>query len=368
MKKFSASKYLWLTFTLLGLCVIGYSSFLIVSDPFGIFRIFEKQGWNLQKPDYHLHTRQAKPLQSYLLQPRVAFFGSSRAEYLAPDIFLSRTDDRQMFNFGLSSCTPLENSLLVKYACKNFPLEEAYFSLDFYTYTSGIPFYYSGLDSLLLSGKRSVVSSVMPLVITADALQKALECIDLNERDSLGTTISYHYNRAGSRKGDPLKEKLKTKGRDWLNYEYEYSRYQFDTLYNSDVCRLEPQRLTRLADAIKTLKDKSECQLHAYTSPMHVINFNQLLLSRAWPHYLDFLAFTSRQTDFIFFGGNNMYTADSALFWDVHHARAEMFAHMSPYFSSPKTQPDSTLWGILVTQRNFDALRSEIEKYRQKIL
>lgn len=359
--------YLFITFGVMATCFMVFGTMQIMADPFGIFRIYNKYGWNLHKPDYHLHTRQAKPLQAIFRRPEVIFFGSSRMEYLAPDVFLSKTDTRNMFNFGLSSCTPLDNYYLTLFSTSRLPVREAWFALDFYSYTGSIPFFYEGLDTSLLAGDKSILFAGLPLVLSWDADKKRKTCIELNLADPEGKTIDYHYNNNGSRKSNPMEQKWANLGKPWLDYEFEYSRHTFDTLYNSPVCTLESSRLHHLTASLNTLKS-SQVKLNAFVSPMYYVNFHQLIRSKAYPDYLRFLEFCAGQTDFIFFGGSNSFTTDSAFFWDIHHTRNTLFEFMHPYFSTPKLHPDSTLWGILVTKQNFDALKVEIEKCRQKIL
>jgi hypothetical protein len=288
-------------------------------------------------------------------------------EYLAPDLFLSQNDARQMFNMALSSCTPLDNYYLTQFAVSRFPLKEAWFALDFYSYTGGIPEYYIGLDTQLLTGKNSALKAMLPLVLTWDAYFKGEECIALNKDDSLGLSISYHYNSNGSRLGEPLERKLRDKGTPWLNYEFEYSKKSFDTLYNSLVCTLETKRLYYLQKSIENL-NHSQVKLNVFVSPMFSVNFDQLLRSKAFPEYLRFLEYCAQHTNYTYFGGSNEYTTDTAYFWDVHHARNTLFKEIYPHFVRPSDTLSQNLWGATVSRDNFEQFKKLLMKYRNNLL
>lgn len=87
---------------LLGALAMTFSTNLAV-DPFGMFGMPTREGFNAEKTQYQKYLRMAKPHAVRMLRPRGLILGTSRAEYLDPDHPGWRADARPVYNMAIQS-------------------------------------------------------------------------------------------------------------------------------------------------------------------------------------------------------------------------------------------------------------------------
>jgi hypothetical protein len=95
-------RYLLLWLTLTSALLLGVAAFNLLVDPYRLFHLIDKPGFNVTKPKADAHGAMVKAYQVLYLQPQGLILGNSRAEYgIDPEQTAWPTSARPVFNMAL---------------------------------------------------------------------------------------------------------------------------------------------------------------------------------------------------------------------------------------------------------------------------
>ncbi len=95
-------RYLLFWALLTGLIILAVAMFNLVVDPYGLFRLVDRPGFNSIKPKAGTHGAMAKAYQVLRVRPRGLILGNSRSEVgLDPEYSAWPQNARPLFNLGL---------------------------------------------------------------------------------------------------------------------------------------------------------------------------------------------------------------------------------------------------------------------------
>jgi hypothetical protein len=95
-------RYLLFWALLTGLIILAVAVFNLVVDPYGLFRLVDRPGFNSIKPKAGVHGAMAKAYQVLRMQPRGLILGNSRSEVgLDPEYWAWPQNARPVFNLAL---------------------------------------------------------------------------------------------------------------------------------------------------------------------------------------------------------------------------------------------------------------------------
>ncbi len=334
-------------------------------DPYRFQEQANTEADRFYKPDYHRYTRSLKPLQLGLRPVNRVFLGTSRMEYLAPDLTSFAREENGGFNLALTSGSTFEMNQLLNFAIRQKDLNEAWYGLDFYSFTNLSEERDSLIDTELLEGKKSARLEVIKKYLSFQGIEDSEACLLYNTTrgDSLGLDIQYQYNNQGSRTGAWRELTLSERGGGWIKEVMELSRKQYTGLYNRDSIQLSPANLTWYQQTVARAQEESMA-FYPFVNPLSAGHFQDLLASSALDEYKSWLDSLAHSGGVFYFGGVNEWTLDTNLYWDSHHARKEMFPLLRErMLTKNKTiQPD--LFGYWIDEENIDRLKQELDKLK----
>lgn len=336
--------------------VIGYNFYV---DPYGLNEFHRERGFNYYKNQYKPFARTLKIYQSQKYNPEVIFLGTSRMEYLAPDLTVFENGP-ESFNFAQSGGTTTEMLHCARYAFDEFDVKELWYGLDFVSFTNLTPDLRDGFDTLKWQSWWPAWAEEAKIYSSWEMIEKGDKCIERNKKDTFGLTVKYQYNDRGSRTNNWRISMLNREGEDWLNKEYDEMLATYEALYNTDTLALRPNRMDAFAEVIEMTKANGARPV-IFIAPLHHSQFKLIQSSRAYPLFQQWLRELAATTDFYYFLGDNKVTRDRDLFWDSQHPRREMAPVLNEYITG-QSQPLADDFGMLVTEDNVEQLIEEIHQ------
>lgn len=164
-----------------GALAMTFSTNLIV-DPFGMFGMPTREGFNAEKTQYQKYLRMAKPHAVRKLRPQSLILGTSRAEYLDPDHPGWQADARPVYNMAIQSARIHEVLRNLQHAQAQNQLKQVILLLDDFMFDPRVQ-QESGFDEARLDltpspGINGVwVGDLLMSLLSYDALLESIATI-----------------------------------------------------------------------------------------------------------------------------------------------------------------------------------------------
>ena len=362
--------YKWYFYRLMVLAlvlVVGVVSFNVLVDPYGIWQVYQKVGFN----QYHTHRenfeRVGKPVDVMRLKPRVIFVGSSRVKFgLDPEYYSELTGESHVYNSGVNGANIYVVRRLLEHAVLNCPdLKEVVLGLDFMMFNEKWP-NQQGFDDAQLSKTHISKSNYLLTTFSVDALKASIDCISLNRQErrtydvrkdnGMGTDEqAFYYHRWG----------LATSLRDFTRSARDYSN---DPGLYKDY-RLSESYFDNLRKIVALCRERN-IQLHVYISPIHALQSEGILVADSWDEYekwkrevakvvayYDFSDYTEITTE--------MFSTERKYFWDTAHFKPYVGNMIIDRLFGGKTEIPND-FGVLVTAQNVEEHLKKVRVNRDR--
>lgn len=149
----------------------------VVMDPYGLWRLIDRSGFNQQKEGVRSKIRFTKSLELPLRRPRTVLLGSSRVhDGLNPDHF--SPEQKPVYNMGVDLLRVREGLFLLRHVSANAHPECVIFGLDFFMFNAAERMNPS-LDPELTGRRVRFLDYVLPL-LSINALGDSLRTLQIS--------------------------------------------------------------------------------------------------------------------------------------------------------------------------------------------
>lgn len=257
MKAYRKFNRIVLCSTLVGLLKVG--AFNLMVDPYGIINSPVIEGFNQEKPKEASHVRLFKAADTFRIDPKTIFLGTSRVEYGLDPHHPAIAAYQPVYNLGLPSSNIYEQLRYLEHAIANQPnLEVVVLGLDFFAFSSAnkneIDFYENRLGRSYLT-----LGDFLRATLSIDTLESSIETVAEN-RDHQQDVAYYPNgmrNESFFASEQPMIDIFRQYIRSYLHQPEYYGDYSLSK---------------EMMDSLKAIVDlcrKHNIRLKVFISPFH---------------------------------------------------------------------------------------------------
>ena len=345
-----------------GVILGGIAGVNIAVDPFGVYGMPTRIGFNASKVALSDYVRFAKPLQILHVQPRVVLLGSSRMRDGVDPVDISPVDD-EAYNYGVTALSMHEAEAYAEHATRVAPVERLIVGLDFFQFNDLQP-YRAGFDRNLLRGglgPYAFFRSSLSYVALAESYATVMENRRAPEPIAY-LTNGFHDRDARSQV--PVEEAILAMAEDF------YSRPDFYGEMTSIDASMDS------LERMLAVSRERGIDVRVFLSPMHAAMHETVRQRGLWPLFEDWKRRVTEvaarvDTPVWDFSGYNEVTSVSFVdasryYFDSSHYRPEIGRRIVEAISDPEmesAQPGG--FGVRLTPDTIDAQLSAIDASRQ---
>lgn len=356
MKKYK--KYIRITALLTLFVSIGIMGFNIVVDPYGIWYIYDKVGFNKQRLKSNELQRINKIIISSRREPEVIFLGSSRVNLtLNPEYHKKITGKDKVYNLAINSGNIYELRRLLEHAIKISPnLQEVILGIDFFMFNENKKTDLT-FDDLQIGRKSLRTKNFKVLVFSVDACKDSLKSIDSNYTNQYDYDIFSDNGKWTEKFTDKYYENQKeitAKGFVEAYRKYRIDKHSLDDLRN-----------------IVEIARENNINLKVYVSPVHALLLESIYASGSWNAYEEWKREIVKIVPVVDFTAYNFITTEDLAkskeyFGDISHMRLKTGNWVLDRLYNNKDSVVPKDFGLLVNEKNIEAHLQNIRMQRDR--
>lgn len=309
------------------------TAFTVLADPYGVWGIYRRVGFNMSSPKAEEVERLHKPLAFLRLdpQPEAVFIGTSQMLYALDMDAYSEMTGKSAFNFGIRGATIYELGRAMEHVLvSDGQVRDIYLNLDLYSFLEGEHLRPAKLSETFLKydGQYGVphitAESFLQTVFSWDALKDSKDKIKANR---LKRWQHPYYMASGKAYEDTLLDFFQ---RDHWRFTRSLSMMDRDGNYRE--ARLDQESLEELRRMAELCQERG-ARLHLFIAPIHARHME--LFAEIWPVYEEWLRALVQIAPVTDFCGYNEITMSEAkpglvdeetnpYFWDVIHMKTSL--------------------------------------------
>ncbi len=167
---------------LLSVCMISIiCACTLIVDPYGLYDVYKKNGFNLQKEGVRNKIRYVKAIEIALRRPATVLMGSSRVhDGINPDHPLLNQYP-PVYNYGIDMIRIKEVKEYLKHAIQNAPIKRVVLGIDFFMFNAAEKLN-PAFDPLLVGKKISPLDYVYTTLLTRTAVVDSFKTMAINRK------------------------------------------------------------------------------------------------------------------------------------------------------------------------------------------
>ena len=309
------------------------AAFAMLADPYEVWGICRRVGFNMSSPKAEEVERLHKPLAFLRLevQPETVFMGTSQVLYAMDMDAYKEMTGKSAFNFGVRGATIYEQGKVLEHVlASDKRVRDIYLNLDFYSFLEGEYLHPAKFSKTFLKYEAQygvpyiTPESFLQTVFSWDALTDSKDKIKANYKKHWQHP---YYMASGKAYEDNLLDFFQ---RDHWRFTRSLSMMDRDGNYRE--ARLDPECLAELRRMAEMCRERG-IELHLFIAPIHARHME--IFAEIWPVYEEWLRALVQVAPVTDFCGYNEITMSEAkpglvdeetnpYFWDVIHMKTSL--------------------------------------------
>ena len=336
-------------------------------DPYGLYRVIDKSGFNQQKEGVRNKIRLVKFLEIPLRKPRTILLGSSRThDGIDPqDKILNTAGFQPVYNLGIDMARIKEEKAFLEYAIANSDIKRVIFGLDFFMFNAEDRINPS-FDLNHLNRRAGGVDYLKATLLSVEALNDSIKTIRISAHD----WQRREFLSNGFRPGKMVFYKVKNYNALHYNTNYTFlTPYDSKTKYYSHFS-LDKEVFNDFNELLQLCKNH-DIDLKLYISPAHANLDGEALrasghweLMRSWKREIVNIVSKSGYELWDFSGYNSVTTEQisdpMSNYWDSSHFTEKIGGDILRRMLG-KSEGVPSDFGLLLNQKNIEVHLKQIE-------
>jgi hypothetical protein len=302
--------------------LVGFFNFII--DPYGLFRVYEKDGFNQQKEGVRTSIRHVKALEIALRKPKTIIMGSSRVHDSMNPMYEKLSSYQPVYNYGIDMARIKEIKYYLEHALKNTQIKNVFIGLDFFMFNKYERLNFT-FDKSLVNREISIFDIYFNQLFSMAALKSSWATMKISYREPLRKEFLPNGYRPAKYVFYGLKNYAKL--HSYTNWVFLSSR-QKQTLYYAKMAT-DKETFDDLEEIIEICQSE-KINLKLYISPAHANLDGEGILASGnykffedWKRQITNITFNYK-IDLYDFSGYNSVTMEKVKtpmknYWDSSH-------------------------------------------------
>jgi len=174
-------KYLYIYFLTIGIIFISVGLVSFIVDPYGIFLLEVRAGFNQQKEGVRNKIRFVKALELPMRKPSTLLMGSSRVHDALNPAHPRLQQFSPVYNYGVDMNHITETGELLRHAARNSKIKRVILGLDLFMFNS-LQVKNPNFDETLI-GRKVEIADYLQTIFSLDALQDSIKTFIGSSKD-----------------------------------------------------------------------------------------------------------------------------------------------------------------------------------------
>lgn len=326
-------------------------AFQVTVDPFEVWGVYTRPGFNNFKATQYETERIFKVYQYAEAKPDMVLFGSSRVNYCTRSTWPG-VDDDKVFNYGINAAHIPEYYRYVKAALKTHEPKLMTLGVDFLQFSARFNepregFSQDRLDMVALSPVSGFLYKSMETVFSFDAVGKSLDTM----RASLKMPDGQYFERGWD-------TRAKARRRGWYHYRRLLYGYTRGTYRKFKWSKSNARRFEKMMDMV----DRTGIERRVYIHPISTDFLTAIDLNGKWKYFDRFKRMVVENGGAVYdFNYVNSVTANRRRWVDPSHFLPDIAERMKVIMDDGEI-PAGSDFGVILTKDNID---EELKRQRR---
>lgn len=364
----SYRRYIRVTASFIIIFIIGIVGLNVVVDPYGIWYIYRKAGFNIYHSKIETVERVGKAVRITLDPPKVLFVGTSRVKNsLDPGYYSKIKGVDAVYNAALGGANIYETRRFIEHAILNAPdLQEVYLGIDFFMFNA-IKMDNNSFDDEQLSKKYITRKNFLLTAFSKKSITQSISDIKMNVDSRKSYDLLQKNGKANDQGLNDYFSKLtedefiSSQVRPFMisRGPYTYKNYQISDEYLGELCKI-----------VQLCKEKN-ISLKVFIMPIHAMQMEGIRASGSWTAYEEWkrkVIAIIPVIDFTVFNEitEEKYAAGRKYFWDTSHVTSVVGNLIIDRLLERNDSRDTNKFGVFITSENIETHLQNIREQRER--